>query len=112
MKPNPKVYIIYGMSANPYYIGRTVQTLACRIKQHLSPKSSSGLLAMHVTRVEYVVLDTIADMIVAESYFINKTRPFLNQEDRSWKDSLTFKCDYLDGLKWKSWEGLDMLKIN
>ena len=52
----------------------------------------------NVTKIEYVMLQTEADMNLYEIYFINLWKPSLNVDDKA-RDNLTIS---LPELKWKT----------
>jgi len=60
-----------------------------------------------VDYVEYAEFASVADMYVAEVYFINKLKPILNADDKA-KDDMTYNCLELDLIGWKEWEEMDL----
>lgn len=79
------------------YIGRTKQPLQSRIHGHLfkNPMQRS-LFIDQISRIEYAVLPSEADMNLYELYYINLWKPPLNVDDKS-KDALTVR---LPELQW------------
>ena len=71
------------------YIGRTKQKLQNRIRGHLFTKPMHRAIDVsQVSKIEYCVLPTQADMFLYEIYFINKYKPILNVDDKA-NDNLT-----------------------
>lgn len=92
------------------YLGRTNQPLQNRIRGHLFQKPMHRSIDINlVSKVEYALFSTEADMNLYEIYFINKLKPPLNVDDKT-RDELTvtlpdvefkaFECHLWE--KWKS----------
>lgn len=88
------------------YLGRTKQRLQDRIHGHLFKKPMMRNINIElVSRIEYAVFLSEADMNVYEVYYINLYRPALNRDDKA-RDSLTIS---LPEVQWelfttKLWE--------
>lgn len=92
------------------YIGRTKQPLQTRLHGHFFKKPMHREINIDcVTKIEYALFPTEADMNVYEVYLINLLKPPLNRDDKA-KDALTiklpdvefapFECRLMD--KWKA----------
>lgn len=80
------------------YLGRTKQPLQNRIRGHLFKKAMHRSISIElVTKIEYAVFNTEADMNLYEIYFINLWKPPLNIDDKC-NDDLTVS---LPGVEWK-----------
>ena len=96
-------FIVYRISdANGvFYVGRTMQTLKARMRQHMTnTKGLSDLPHINpadVKKIEFAMCNTEADMIVYETYYINKHHPKLNVDAKA-EDVLTIS---LPELNWK-----------
>lgn len=89
----PKVqgFVLYRIYYDSFlvYLGRTKQPLQNRIRGHLMSSPMHRTIDIHqVTKVEYAVFQTEADMNLYEIYFINLWKPPLNVDDKC-KDALT-----------------------
>lgn len=97
---SPKGFILYRIwyGNNLVYLGRTKQPLQSRIHGHMFAAAMHRAIDIHnVTKIEYVMLQTEADMNLYEIYFINLWKPSLNVDDKA-RDNLTIS---LPELKWK-----------
>lgn len=66
------------------YVGRTKQPLQSRIRGHLFAKPMHRTIAIEqVTKIEYAMFQTEADMNLYEIYFILKWHPPLNVDDKT-----------------------------
>lgn len=66
------------------YIGRTKQSLNSRLRGHfVSPKNQRILDIFQVSRIEYTIFNSAADMYLYEIYLINKYKPPLNRDDKA-----------------------------
>lgn len=91
------------------YLGRTKQPLQDRIRGHLFKKPMHRAIDISlVTKIEYAMFSTEADMNVYEIYLINKLKPVLNVDDKTGDEPtiilpevefITFDCHLWD--KWK-----------
>lgn len=87
-----KQYILYKIYSENclLYIGRTKQKLQTRLHGHFFKKPIHREINIEiVSKIEYALFPTEADMNVYEVYLINKHKPPLNRDDKA-KDSLTF----------------------
>lgn len=83
------------------YLGRTKQPLQNRIRGHLFKKAMHRSINIDlVTKIEYAVFETEADMNLYEIYFINLWKPPLNIDDKC-NDDLTVS---LPDVEWKLFE--------
>lgn len=99
---SPKGYILYRIwyGNNIVYLGRTKQPLQARIHGHMFASPMHRAIDIHnVTKIEYVMLTTEADMNLYEIYFINLWKPSLNVDDKA-MDALTIE---LPELEWKTY---------
>jgi len=55
-----------------------------------------------VARIEYVELETVADMYLIEIYLINLYKPTFNVDDKA-QDDLTLSIDE-SSFVWRTWE--------
>lgn len=82
------------------YVGRTSQPLSDRMRGHFFKKRYYILIDINqVTRIDYMVCKTVADMYLYEIYWINVLHPRLNRNDKA-PDNLTVT---LPGAKWQSY---------
>lgn len=111
MDANKKSFILYKVYSENclLYVGRTKQPLKRRLRAHFFKMPMVREINIEcVTRIEYAVLPTEADMNVMEIYYINKLKPVLNRDDKA-KDPLTivlpeisfqeYQCHLMD--KWR-----------
>lgn len=72
------------------YIGRTTQDLKNRLRMHFfhTNKIVKQLDIFQVTKIEYTILNTQADMYLYEIYLINLYHPPCNVDDNA-KDDLS-----------------------
>ena len=72
------------------YIGRTTQDLKNRLRMHFfnTNKIVKQLDILQVTKIEYTILNTQADMYLYEIYLINLYHPPCNVDDNA-KDDLS-----------------------
>ena len=99
---SPKGFIVYRIYYGDtiVYVGRTKQPLQSRIHNHFHKSAFTMLLDInYVSKIEYTMFNTAADMAVAEVYYINKYHSMLNKDDHM-KDNLTFDVYILDNMKW------------
>ena len=83
------------------YVGRTKQKLSDRLRGHVfGAKMHRVICAKIVTRIEYAVLPTEADMNLYEIYHILTDKPLLNRDDTT-KDLPTVA---LPPLEWMPYE--------
>lgn len=83
------------------YVGRTKQKLSDRLRGHVfGAKMHRVICARIVTRIEYAVLPTEADMNLYEIYHILTDKPLLNRDDTT-KDLPTVE---LPPLEWMPYE--------
>ena len=97
---SPKGFIIYRIYyANTIvYVGRTKQPLQSRMHGHMFNAPMHRSIDIHnVSKIEYTMLKTEADMNLYEIYYINLWKPALNVDDKA-KDKLTIQ---LPDLEWK-----------
>lgn len=84
------------------YLGRTNQPLQSRLRGHFFNKPMHRKLDIfQVTKIEFAICATVADMYLYEVYYINKYHPPLNIDDNSFYDDLTVS---LPELKWEEFE--------
>lgn len=80
------------------YLGRTTQPLQDRIRGHLFKKPMHRVIDIEqVSRIEYTVFNSQADMYLYEIYFINLFKPALNCDDKA-RDALSVT---LPEVEWK-----------
>lgn len=94
---SPKGFILCRIYYGNYlaYLGRTKQPLQARIRGHMFAKPMHRVIDIHnVTKIEYTMLQTEADMNLYEIYFINLWKPPLNVDDKA-RDDLTIKLPEL-----------------
>lgn len=99
---SPKGFIVYRIYYGDtiVYVGRTKQPLQSRIHNHFHKSAFTMLLDInYVSKIEYTMFDTAADMAVAEVYYINKYHSVLNKDDHM-KDNLTIEIPFLDEKQW------------
>lgn len=79
------------------YIGRTVQPLARRLKDHYCRKHRAKELSQsEIIRVEYAECKSLSDLYVYEVFYINRLKPLFNVDDKA-HDSLSLS---LPPLRW------------
>lgn len=108
---SPKGFILYRIwyGENLAYLGRTKQPLQSRIHGHMFAKPMHRVIDVHnVTRIDYIMLTTEADMNLYEIYFINLWKPPLNIDDKA-KDQLTICLPELEWtefvpVNWEQWK--------
>jgi len=104
-------YILYKIYSDNclLYIGRTKQPLQTRLHGHFFKAPMHRAINIDcVSKIEYAILPTEADMYVWEVILINQLKPPLNRDDKA-HDELTlalpplpfseYKCKLMD--KWK-----------
>lgn len=97
---SPKGFILYRIWYGNIiaYVGRTKRPLQSRIHGHMFAQPMHRAIDIHnVSRIEYTMLLSEADMNLYEIYFINLWKPPLNVDDKA-KDDLTIS---LPDLQWK-----------
>lgn len=108
---SPKGFILYRIYYGGYiaYLGRTKQPLQARIRGHMFAKPMHRAIDIHrVTKIEYTMIQTEADMNLYEVYFINHWKPPLNVDDKA-QDDLTITLPDLEWTgfvpsKWEEWK--------
>lgn len=108
---SPQGFILYRIWYGKHlvYLGRTKQPLQARIRGHMFNKPMHRAIDIHnVTKIEYTMLKTEADMNLYEIYFINLWYPPLNVDDKA-KDDLTITLPDLQWqefvpTKWEEWK--------
>lgn len=88
-----KGYILYKIYYGDHlvYLGRTKQPLQNRLRGHLFKKPMHRVIDIsQVSKVEYAMFKTEADMNLYEIYYINLYKPQLNIDDKT-RDELTVK---------------------
>ena len=108
---SPKGFILYKIWYGDClaYLGRTKQPLQARMRGHMFAKPMHRAIDIHnVTKREYTMLSTEADMNLYEIYFINLYKPPLNVDDKA-KDNLTIVLPDLEWTefvpsKWEEWK--------
>ena len=106
-----KEFILYMFyyGAELVYIGRTSQLLQDRIRNHLFKTPMVRTLDVNkISKIEYTVLNSEADMFLYEIYLINKYKPKFNKDDKA-KDNLTIELPELNWTKfsthlWEKWK--------
>lgn len=99
--------IYYG--SDIVYLGRTKQPLQDRIRGHLFQKPMHRNIDIDlVSRIEYAMFQTEADMNVYEIYFINLYHPPLNVDDKA-RDKLTIELPEVEWILfstplWGKWQ--------
>lgn len=97
---SPKGFILYRIyyGCHIVYVGRTKQPLQSRMHGHMFAAPMHRAINIHnVSKIEYTMLHTEADMNLYEIYFINLWKPDLNVDDKA-RDDLTIN---LPDLEWK-----------
>lgn len=100
---SPQGFILYRIYYGNHivYVGRTKQPLQSRIRGHMFAKPMHKSIDIHnVSKIEYTMLKTAADMYLYEIYLINIWKPELNVDDKA-KDKLTIT---LPDLEWKEFK--------
>lgn len=95
MPAKGKQFILYKIYSENclLYLGRTKQPLNTRLRGHFFKTPMMREINIEaVTKIEYAVFSTEADMNVMEVYFINKLKPVLNRDDKA-KDELTIRLE-------------------
>ena len=108
---SPKGFILYRIWYGDHlaYLGRTKQPLQARIRGHMFNKPMHRAIDIHnVTKIEYAMLQTEADMNLYEIYFINLWRPRVNVDDKA-RDGLTIMLPELQWTefipsRWAEWK--------
>lgn len=108
---SPKGFILYRIWYGEHmaYLGRTKQPLQARIRGHMFNKPMHRAIDINnVTKIEYTMLRTEADMNLYEIYFINLWKPPLNVDDKA-RDDLTIELPELQWTefvpaKWEEWK--------
>lgn len=77
------------------YVGQTIQTLEKRTRQHFLYDNDLDLQA--VTKIEYAILKSQADLNVYEIYFMNKYKSFENRNGYA-NDKLSINLPELEWL--------------
>lgn len=91
-----KIYYTQDKGEVLVYLGRTKQALSSRLRGHFFKKPMLRKLDLNqVCRIEYVELNSVADMYLYEIYYINKLKPGLNCDDLA-DDDLTIELPELD----------------
>ena len=111
MSTDKKNFILYKIYSEYclLYIGRTKQPLKRRLHNHFFKAPMVRAINIEcVTKIEYALFPSEADMNVMEVYYINKLKPVLNRDDKA-KDGLTihlpevpfqeYHCDLMS--KWR-----------
>lgn len=107
---SPKGYILYKIYYDNHlvYLGRTKQPLINRIKTHCFKDPTVRSIEIDkISKIEYCILPTEADMFIYEIYYINIYKPPLNVDDKA-KDNFTFGS--LPEVEWLEWDYEDTLK--
>ena len=107
---SPKGYILYKIyyGKDLVYLGRTKQPLMNRLKTHCFKDPTVRSIEVNkISKIEYTVLPTEADMFIYEIYYINIYKPPLNVDDKA-GDNFTFGS--LPEIKWKNWNYEDLLE--
>ena len=108
---SPKGFILYRIWYENClaYLGRTKQPLQARMRGHMFAKPMHRAIDIHnVTKIEYTMLTTEADMNLYEIYFINLWKPPLNVDDKAY-DNLTISLPELEWRefvpnRWDEWK--------
>lgn len=93
MSTETKNFILYKIYSENclLYLGRTKQPLQRRLHAHFFKAPMVRDINIEcVTKIEYALFPTEADMNVMEIYYINKLKPPLNRDDKA-KDALTIE---------------------
>ena len=114
---SPQGFILYRIyyGNRIFYVGRTKQPLQARIRGHMFAKPMHKSINIHnVSKIEYTMLQSAADMYLYEIYYINLWKPDLNIDDKA-KDKLTFtlpehKWTEFIPANWDSWK--DQISID
>lgn len=99
------------------YVGRTKQPLQNRIRGHVFGKAMHRKIDIeHVSKIEYAMLTSEADMNLYEIYYILKLHPPLNVDDNA-TDSLSVSLPELSWLPfetplWEKWKNQILNKRN
>lgn len=79
------------------YLGRTKQPLQNRLRGHFFKNPIQRAIDIFkVSKIEYSVYGSVADMYLYEIYYINKYKPDLNRDDKA-KDELSV---FLPDMEW------------
>lgn len=91
------------------YVGRTMQPLQNRIRGHLFKKPMYRAIDINlVSKIEYALCKSEADMFLYEVYYINMEKPPLNVDDKAY-DGLTVRLPELEwqtfvAKLWEKWK--------
>lgn len=107
---SPKGFILYRIYYGDHivYVGRTKQPLQTRIHGHMFAAPMHRSIDIHnVSKIEYAMLPTEADMNLYEIYLINLWKPELNVDDKA-RYQLTVRLDDLEWFEfipanWDKW---------
>lgn len=103
------VYRFLDTAKNVIYIGKTIN-IDKRIKEHFTRGHLSKECYDSVKAVEYIKVNTEADSLLAEQYFINKYHPKYNKVGKC-KGEQTVRLDIEE--KWKIYKIFNpKIKIN
>ena len=97
-KSKQKIFCLYKIYSENclLYVGRTKQPLQQRLHGHFFKKPMMRDINIEcVTKIEYALLPTEADLNLMEIYYINKLKPPLNRDDKA-ADSLTIELPELE----------------
>jgi len=82
----PGVYVFHDADDRVVYVGKS-KSIRKRVASHFSSRSTLGMLADEVERIDFLVTDTEAEALIAEQQFIKRHRPVLNvklRDDKSY----------------------------
>ena len=97
-KSKQKIFCLYKIYSDNclLYVGRTKQPLQQRLHGHFFKKPMLREINIEcVTKIEYALLPTEADLNLMEIYYINKLKPPLNRDDKA-PDQLTIELPELE----------------
>lgn len=108
---SPKGFILYRIyyGSHIVYVGRTKQPLQSRIHGHMfAAPMHKSINIHHVSKIEYTILQTEADMNLYEIYYINLWKPDLNVDDKA-RDNLTLSLPEHEWtefvpVNWEKWK--------
>lgn len=108
---SPKGFILYRIYYDSHivYVGRTKQPLQSRMHGHMfAAPMHKSINIHHVSKIEYTILQTEADMNLYEIYYINLWKPELNVDDKA-RDSLTLSLPEHEWIEfipanWDKWK--------
>jgi hypothetical protein len=104
--PKKFVWLLYRMknaAGEIVYIGKTMQAIENRMKQHFTGKGYLKKWTESIETIEFAVCTTMADQNVYEVWYIGKLQPKYNAEYRT-TDIVTVSLPELAFSEWTGWQ--------